>query len=153
MSRKQLELPAKVRAVNAGNAYAKTIYGLLAVALRPWVGKQIEKVDGQLLKKVCEQLPAMENNHHTSVYRLHQNHSLAWVVKICEPLGNFGCLYNETVVYIGEMKNGVLTGICEPPTLRTDYRVEEITAKREAVEKAKALLSAAQSALYPFSEF
>lgn len=151
MSRAKLELPAKVRAVNSANQYALVVYNLLAPRFAEWVGKQIDKASGGLLDKVVKKLPNFEGSDSSlMVYRFDARYALAWVVKVCEPLPNGSCLYHETVVYIGEMRNGVLTSIDDAPDQRTDYTVEELEAKREAYAKAKKIADDALSALYPF---
>ena len=147
-------LAARVRGVNNANRYAvEVVYPQLVAVFTPLVGQKIEKVDGSLLAKYESLLPKFEDGNVLHVYRHRSNYSLAWVVKTCESVPPHGCTYHETVVYIGEMSNGVLTKICDPLKAKCNYTVEEVVEARKVHEAAKKKASDALSALHPFGEY
>ena len=146
-------LSPKVKAVNVANAYGIELYDKLAAVFTPLVGCKIEKADGTLLAKVAKLMPSLPHGVGLSVYRYTSNYSLMYVVKTCESDGYNGCMYHETSVYIGEMRDGVLVKLCNKPELRTDYTVAEVEANRKAYEVAKEAASQAESKLHPFGEY
>ena len=147
------KLAARVLAVNNANRYAKEMYPKLVAALRPFVGKQIEKAVGGLMKKVQDALPEFVHTVPMSVYRYASNYSLVWVMKACESVPPNGCMYHETSLYVGHLSNGVLTEFYDAPVLRTDWTVEEVERLRTDYKAAQALADKAKSALGPFGEY
>lgn len=159
-------LAAKVAAANNAHAYALKLYPALADFFADFVGVKIEKVDGTLLKKIADALEKVfpetgVPSTRLHVYRHTSNYSLAWTVKACEsspgknsrPGDEYQIAnYYEITVYIGDMRDGVLTKISNPPTLRTDYTVEHVNECFAAVKAAEKALSDARSALWPFKE-
>jgi len=149
-------LQAKVIAVNRCHLEATRLFPIMATIFAPLLGKQLDKASGGFLEKVKKLLPELANSHKLQIHRISTDYSLAFAVKTCElyPHDNksFGdnSLYHEVGVYIGDMKNGVLTSLAKEPQLRCDYSVEEVNNKREAVKSAKKVLSDAESALQDF---
>lgn len=113
------------------------------------------KSDGGLFAKVQKILPEMINiwTWEMSIYRYVSKYSLAWVVKTCEKYGGHSCIYHETVVTMGNLRDGILTELSAPFQARTDYTEEDILFKREAYTKAKNLADEARNQLYPFGEY
>ena len=142
---------AHVRAVNMANAAAIELYPKLAELFRPLVGTKIEKVDGTLLAKIAMTLPEFPCTPALHVYKHTSNYSLAWSVKTCVSIPGY-CVYYEATVYVGNMRNGVLTELSKPFSARTDYTADEVIQKRDVYEKAKQAADDARSDLFPFGE-
>lgn len=148
------KLAAKVRAVNAANAYGLRLYEELAPIFRPLVGAQILKVDGQLLGKYAKLMPKLPCEPRIHVYRRITDYSLAWTVKTCESYPNGdGCFYHETTIYMGELEGQTLKKLSEPQELKTDYRAEPVEIARAKYRLAEQAYRDAQSALFPFGEY
>lgn len=151
-------LAAKVAAVNAANKLAVELYPKLREVFEPFVGQKIEKADGTLLAKIAKLMPEFPCTPGLHVYKYGSDYSLAWCVKTCESssgrTGDYQIAnYHETMVYVGNIKNGVLVDFYKAPELRTDYTVEAVEAAREAYKKAKQAADDAQSKLHPFGEY
>jgi predicted RecB family endonuclease len=94
MSDQQELLTAKVKAVNKANKYANELKVELVSFFKDYVGKKIFKADGTLLAKIVALAPKFENSKSISVYhRSSFNSQLSWVIKTCEPLPLYTCLY------------------------------------------------------------
>jgi len=141
----------KVNAINLANTLAMEVYKQLAPIFEPLVGTQIEKVTGGLFQKIKNILPEFQYSTKVQITRHVSNYSLAWNVRVCESAGD-EVIYYDTMVYIGELRNCVLEKITPPYTHRTDYTVEEVQAKRQALKEADKALDKARSALHPFGE-
>lgn len=160
-------LAAKVAARNNAHAYALKLFPVLAEFWAGYVGQKIENNDGTIAKRIKDKMPAFPETGKTqfelSVYRHTSDYSLAWTVKACEchpgrnsrPGDTYQIAnYYEVTVYVGDMRNGVLTAIKDAPTyLRTDYTVEGVEKAREAYKVAKAAADAARSELGDFGEY
>jgi len=139
-------LEAMVKATNNANAYAERLALAMRDAFAKFVGQQVLKVDGKLMKK-CE-VPMPDHAPAGNTYFLSSDYSLVWVVKTCENIeGADSCVYFDTSVYVGDIDNRVLTELCTPFTGRSDYTVEEVLRKRAALEKAYQVHQAAKSDL------
>ena len=145
-------LALKVQAVNAANAYANGLAPCLAEIFAPLVGQKVTKADGTLLAKVAKLLPKLPNTVALSVHRYESDYSLAFKVKACAWTEGANC-YHETMVYVVDLRNGVLTGMCKQYMHRTDYTADEVRAKRAAYEAAKKAADDARSDLHPFGEY
>ena len=154
MDNRQAALKAKVKAVNKAHTEAKRLYGILQPIFASLVGEKIEKVDGSLTQKVLKLVPDLgADGRNVRVWRTRSNYSLAWSISVSENYNETTCLYYETTVYIGNMRDGVLTDVnYDAPESRTDYTVDEVVAKRAAVKVAEKVLSDAQGVLFPFTE-
>jgi hypothetical protein len=145
------KLQAKVKAVNRANQAATELYAKLAPIFAPLVGKKIINKEGRLLAKVWKLMPDIFQNW--SVYHPASDYSLVFVVKTMESLPDGLCIYHETSVYVGELREGVLTKLCDAPNLQATYTEREIIAKRLKYEEAKKAMDEAQNDLYPFGEY
>lgn len=147
------ELIARVKAVNAVHKYATWLYPELIEALTPFLQKRVVKDDRGLLKRVSDKLPSLPNADGLGVmvYQNRSAYSLSWSVKTCEQvIGADHCLYYEVSVYIGNLRDGVLTGWIEPCERRSDYTVEEIENARARYRELKKAADDAELALSPF---
>ena len=108
-----------------------------------------------MLAKITALIPKFENTPALMIYKHTSplNYSLVWMVKTSEQVqGQEFCVYQEVSVYIGELRDGVLTAVCPSPNLRHDYTVEEVEKKRKAVKAAQKTLDDARAKLYPFGD-
>jgi len=146
------KLTAKVAAVNRANEYAARLYAALVEKFGPLVGQKILKADGTLLAKYAGLVPDLPCSPDLHVYRHSSDYSLAWTVKTWTLLPH-SCMYHEVTVYVGDLRGATLDKMTVHPfTGRTDYSVEEITAKRLSAESAKRVADELRSDLYPFGE-
>ena len=147
-------LEARVKGVNAANAFANELYPRLVSVFGSFIGEKITKVDGDLMQKVVKGIEslAFPNTVKISVYRYRSDYSIVYVVKTCEQVDGIA-YYHESSVYVGEMSNGVLTKLCNPPALKTDYNADVVAGLRVKHEAAKKAASEAESALFPFGEY
>lgn len=148
---KRIVLAAKVVAQNRAHQIALDIYPKLAAIFSPLVGKTIYKQDG-LLAKIAMQLPEFNNAPQEMINFVGSQYSLAWRVRTTAPAGE-SCVYREITLYIGDVRNSILTGIVACPSLRTDYTVEEIERKRARYQEMKEAANQAFAELYPFENF
>jgi hypothetical protein len=160
MKKEPNKLAIRVRGVNKANARANKLYDELIPIFKPLVGKPLFKVTGGLFEKYKKLVPDFPYGHGLpQIYRNSSNYSLSYTVKTweAEPSNIPGHsdigYYHETTVYIGDLQNGVLTKLYDPPNFKTDYNAADIAAKREAYQKAKEAADKAQSALFPFGEY
>lgn len=81
-------LEARVRGVNAANAFAKELYPRLASVFAPFIGSKIEKVDGSLMQKVAKGVESLAlpngQDGKISVCRSRSNYSIVYIVKSYE---------------------------------------------------------------------
>ena len=103
------KLAARIRARNRCAKEANRLAPILLDTFRPLVGKKILKKDGSFLAKYENLLPEFPNNVPLNVIRHWSDYNLAWEVKACESFGeDYGCFYESTVVYIGNLEKGEL---------------------------------------------
>lgn len=147
-------LTARVKARNLANKMANELSRKYAEAFAPFIGKQIDKVDGDFLEKVKKIVPADPNVPGVSTYRNKTRYDLVFYVKVCVNVEGEGtCVYEEQSMYIGKLDGQVLTALTPRPDRPTDYSVEKVLALRKAYEAAKNAASEAESALFPFGEY
>ena len=60
---------------------------------------------------------------------------------------------HETIFYVGDMSNGILTGLSSPFVTKCDYTADDILVKREKYKQLKRLADNAHSELGPFGEY
>ena len=145
-------LEAKVKATNNAHRYAMELYDKLAPLFADMVGHKVTKQDGSLMAKFAKLLPEFPCTPQLHVYKYGSDYSLMWMVKACEVV-NGQATYYEIGCYVGELRDGVLTKICNRPELRTDYTVAEVLANRKAYEEAAKVAEEAKGKLYPFGEY
>jgi hypothetical protein len=150
-------LEARVDGVNEAHAYANELYPKLAAVFKPLVGKPVEKVTGGLFEKYKKLLPELPSTVPIHVYKNSSNYTLSWVVKSCktvtQPDGYGHAYYYEATVYIGDLQNGVLTQLYDPPNFKTDFSAADIAVKRVVYKKAQEIADKAKSDLFPFGEY
>jgi len=154
-------LAAKVAAQNEANRIANAMYLPATEALKPFIGQKVCKVDGGLLEKVKKVLPeasAHEGNHgQRPYYSTGHGYSLTLQIRICEEAkrrnGEQGSYYSEAVLYVADLRDGVLIKLYDPNTRRTDYTEAEIIEARKAHEAAKTAVREAASKLVWFGEY
>ena len=151
-------LSAKIAARNEVNTLANTSFPDAVAALQPFVGQKVCKVDGSLLAKVEKALPpalhANGNEAHTW-YSTGHGYSLVLNVETCTSAkGKTNdyqiAQYAESTVYLGHLQNGVLTGLCDAPSLKTDYSEDFVREARLEVEKADKAKREAESKIHYF---
>ncbi len=150
-------LSADVKAENKANKYANELRPKLLAVFTPLLGSKILKGDGCLLKKIQESLPSLTfDDKSVSVYRLSSNYSLGWTVKVCEkiPDKEYTCTYRSATVYIGDLEGGTLKKLhLDKNPLKEDYVLEDIVADIKTYKAAKAVADAAESKLFPFTDY
>lgn len=137
------DLATKVATVNKANAYAMSLYKLLAPIFTSLVGEKIEKNDGGLMVKVAKLVPALAEVTGIRVYRRNSSFSLSYVVQ-ASTSNETGTTYHEVSVYIGDMEGATLIKMAPAPDHRTDFTVEEIERKQKTYEIAQASAQKAQ---------
>jgi len=149
----ELELPAKVEAVNEANRSAMELQRQLLAFFSPLVGQKVQKHDGSLLAKVDKALkeylskqPSLPVFH---VYRSNSVYTLRWTVKSSKSYGA-GCSYAEATAYVGDLVGDVLVSLGEPVVLRDDYTVEGVRAACQKVRELKSAYEKARDDCYPF---
>lgn len=158
---------AKVAAVNNAHAYGAKLYAVLAEFFRPYVGQKIENADGSIPVRIKKLMPAFPDadlpEYRLMVHRHLSNYSLAWTIRTCEQspppswsnpaLGAYPTSHSyDVTVYVGNMRNGVLSDIYKAPDHRWDYTPEGVLAARQALRAAQEKVSEAKAALWPFGE-
>lgn len=149
-------LAADVIAENKANDIANQIAPKLLDFFRPLVGCKILKADGSLLKKIQEDMPKFNfADTSISVYRMSSDYSLAWQVKVCEHVKNAQhCTYRTVTVYIGDLKGAGLEKVHnDRHPLKADYNLQDIVEGIKKYRAAQKVAEAAQSALFPFTEY
>lgn len=155
------KLSLKVKAVNECNKYANEIYPILHEYFKKFVGQKIETVDGNLLKKISDNLPNIkksdiqENNLNISfmIYRNHSRYSLNYIAKVCVSTGD-GCCYHEIYVNIGETRSSILIKVEYYNRYgRIDYTEQEIIDLRNQYKEAKRIADEIESKLSSFGHY
>ena len=156
METRAQRLAAKVKAVNAAHAVANQVCPKLREFFRQYVGKQVLKAEGGLLKKIQEAMPELPaSGPWLHIYRNPSTYSLAWSVKTCEMIvEGGGCLYYEVTIYVANVDGNTIKDIYDNECdFRTDFTTAEVNEKRDAYEAAKKAADTARSNLHPFGEY
>lgn len=151
-------LDAKVAAVNNANRYASEIHTILSAFFEQYVGKKIQKANGDLIKSISDKLPEFVCTNSLHVYRVSSEYNLIFVVKTCESsVGNFVedylATYHETYMYIGEMYGGELKRIVEPVSYKHDHSADSVRQARLVYRRMQELADEAKGLLYSFGEY
>jgi hypothetical protein len=108
--------------------------------LQPFVGKKVVLAGGGLADRVEKALPArLSTPALSSYYETTSGYCLRVSFKICEPVPPVGCCYAEASYTLGDVKDGVLVKVGEPPApenWRTDYTVAEVKKLRKRLTEA-----------------
>ena len=148
---------AQVAAVNKAHAEANRLKPLLLAYFEPRVGQAILKSDGDLLLKLKRDLPEVSDG--LMAYRGNSKYSLFWHVKADEAYANPTSPgyqiweHYEVSVYVAELDGGVLRKLIKlnvEETLRDDYTVTELLAKRAMARALKDKYERAKEECWPF---
>jgi hypothetical protein len=148
-------LKLKVAAVNAANQYAADLYAVAAEAFRPLVGKKILKADNSLMEKFKKLLPTLPYGPRLSVWQYHSEYNLVFMIRTREDEfdgegRSVASASYERAVYVGRVKEGVLTHFMDAPADRSDWTAEEVQERQETIRKAEAAVHEARSTIIPF---
>lgn len=147
------KLEAKVRAVNAVNAYAAYLYPRVAAILAPFVGRPVVKAGLTLRADVKKALPELPFDDVLRVVPRITSLSLSFTVTAFADVAGGSGVRHEWTVTVGSLNGATLAAIAPAPTgLKADYTADEIEAMRKTVVNAKKLYEAARERLHPFGE-
>lgn len=146
------ELAAKVAAVNLAHKAANELHPVLAEYFRPLVGQTITKKDGTLLERIKKLLPKFNISPNISVFGSGSRYSLSFTIKTVMNYGTHFCTYYEVNLFIGNMRNGVLTDMEAVIERPTNYTVEDVLEKRAAAKRALTAYHEARSDCDVFGE-
>lgn len=148
-------LDARIRAVNAAHACANEMHPLLYDYFLPLVGAQILRADGNLMKRLANDMPQLPHRHDLTVFRSYSRYHLQWTVNASADAGNGHCVSHSTVVTVGKFSSttpSVLEDLMPFEPLRTDWTQSQVVALREACREAKRQFDVAVHNLSPFGE-
>lgn len=145
------KLAARVKAYNRAAEVAADLFPKMRAALEPWVGRQVIKADGELLKKFGESLPELPSGVGIRAYRTSSNFSLAWTIDTWETGEEF-TVYEGMTIYVGNLRDGILESLYDKWDRPPVQTVEDVLTKRAAFKEVEKAYSAAKSALHPFGE-
>lgn len=158
MDRFESQLKARISAMNRAGEVANELYPKLMEIFKSFSGEKVCKSNGELLKKINDQLPERNIEHSSPTvmyYRNRSDYTVSFTVKACASDGIGSCAYEEITIYICDISNGIVKEDGrwhDPPNARTDYSVEEITRLRKIYQEKKKEADEARSNLYPFGE-
>lgn len=147
-------LESRIAARNLANAEANRLAPIFRANFAPLVGQKIMKVGGLMAKyeKLVPEITKHPNLLH--MYRYPgMGYTLNYVVKACVEHEPCGCSYEEVSIYVGELRDGVLTKLMDWEDRPTDFTVEQITQARKACDEARKALHKAESGLFGFGEY
>lgn len=145
-------LEARVKNVNKVNACANEYHAALTEFFRGYVGKKVCNADHSLTKRVKDQLPTLPDSHNLRITNRAYEYYISFYISGHESWEH-GCVSHEVTLYIGKLKDGVLTELTESPGYRTTYTTQEVEVCREHYRSMEKQYRDAQSALYPFGEY
>ena len=150
-------LAARVAARNAAHQMVNELRPKLRAALRPFIGRQVIKADGDLMKVVFAAVDPILPERKASEYAWFDKSSyiLRWAVQACRTV-NGETAYADATVYVGrldEQTGQTLIEIHEDDgDLRADYTADEVLRLRDDWKKKQAIADNAFSALWPFGD-
>lgn len=145
------KLKAKIQARNLVNAEHNRLLPILAEAFEPYIGEKVIKTDGTLLEKFKRFTP-VPSSKLLSCYKMQSNYSLGFVIRACVSNGECS-IYDEVIVYVGELNGQVLKNLIFSKALPTDFTEQTVLQARETVKKLKEALSQADTQLCGFGEY
>lgn len=148
-------LANKIDAVNRVNRFANEFDVKLRAAMEPWVGKQIIKADGNLVKRFKDSIADTITGSPTiNIVRSHWSQTCAdFDVKINYPVGDHTVDYFTVSVRVATVKSGILNGFHPVSMRRTDYDITVIRQIQAEIATARAALHRAEMAICPFREY
>jgi hypothetical protein len=144
------KIEAQIESVNEARAEYNRLAPLLIAAARPFLGKKVKKVTGELTKEFKSILP--KSLLHFSYLSL-SNYSLYFVIKTSSNFGSCHCVYHEESIYFGDLTDGIFTKEATFEPRKCDYTVAEISELRKKADDAEKAFDKAKSALSPFSRY
>lgn len=144
------KIEAQIEAVNVARAECNRLAPLLIAAIRPLLGKKVQKVTGGLTKKFRSILPESLLPHS---YRILSDYLFYYVVKSCIGYGEYNCIYHEETIYFGDSTNGILVKEVTFEPRKCDYTVAEISELRKKADEMERAYDRAKSALFPFERY
>lgn len=158
------QLAAKVFARNRINGEANRLAPICLESFRPFLGKKILNVTGCACAKAYAVAPKSdERDGRFTGFERHLRacpYSLRLEIRCCEDYpANYHdttcTTYAEQSVSIGEIKDGILTKLFDPPCTdqRTDYTTAEVEAARAELKAAQHALDEARSKICQFGEY
>lgn len=142
------KLAAKIRAVNTANEQGKLLYGQIVEKITPFIGTKILKTGDKLIKKIAQEIEAPYNND-LLIYQNPSRYTLSYVVKSsCRDGGEYES--HEAVVYIGNIRDGILTDLFCPFNERSDFSTQEIIETMDEIKNLEKKLDQEKNKIYPF---
>ena len=152
-------LKARVFAKNKANKIANELRRELKEYFRDKVGQKIVKNDGSsFLQKIKEDLSWMweyeNNDKFISCRFIFQDNQLFLKIEVKEIIegGTGSCMCQESCVYVGDLRDGVLHLLKDEDDLREDYNVETILKLRDGYKELLLIAAEFKGSLYRFGE-
>lgn len=146
---------AKLAAINISasrvNAKAARVHQILT----GFLGKKIKKADGTKTKALVDALSILEVDTWNREYLDTGFSSVFFNVKTCEHESKhggseFGCVYAENSVYLGEIENGILVKLCdEIRHIKDDWTEQAIEDARAKVKELEREISEVKENIPP----
>lgn len=142
------KMAAKIRAVNTANEQGKLLYKQIVEKITPFIGTKILKADDKLIKKIAQEIKTPYNND-LLIYQNSSKYTLSYVVQSnCRDGGEYES--HEAIVYIGNIRDGILLELLEPFNERSDFSTQEIIEVMSEIKNLEEKLSQAKNKIYPF---
>lgn len=152
-------LENKIKSRNLVNALARTWAPTIRAAFAPFVGQKIVLATGGFSAKFLKAVTALglpsENWQHCYISSGH-GYSLTANFRVMVS-NEASTSYGEVTVYLFDLSDGVVVRndnyATHADALRVDFTSAGIIAARDAVKRARTVLSGAESALAGFGEY
>jgi len=146
------QIEAQVKARNRLNKEIFNIVPAIFAAITPFFGQKIVLTNGGLTNKVTKALPVLPNTVALHAhYSTGHGYSLTVAIRTCENVyASSGCVYAETYIYIGDLKDRILVSIYEQPNPKdypTQYTLGTVLDLEAEIRKTEAELSTYRSRL------
>lgn len=142
------KLAAKIRAVNTANEQGKLLYEQIVEKITPFIGTKVFRADNTLIKKIAQEIETPQEKD-ILIYQNSSRYTLSYVVKSsCRDGGEYES--HEVMVYIGNIRDGILTDLLEPFNERSDFSTQEIIDVMAAIKNLEEKLSQAKNQIYAF---
>lgn len=155
------QLAVEIEAENRVNQLIKDYAPAIFANAQNLVGRPVFKADGSLRKDALAilDIPTLPERHDM-IFLSRGGPSLDFVFKTCctapnsQPYMSDHCSYAQTIVYIGDMVDGVLGSVDEfnAEHYKSDHTLEEVLALRAKCAEAKKAYDEARAACNPFGE-
>lgn len=154
-------LDAKVAARNRVHALALAHWEEMREALRPFIGRKVQNVGGDIAAKVKAVLPTGEGweglhrmHYEATSYSLRVSlHTVESGPGMCGRTDYQIAHYAEVSLHLGSLDKGVLTELGQIYPLRTDYTAAEVQRWREELDAADKAKREAEYRLVLFGQY